>query len=238
MSPSSPAQAAQAGVAQLLRDLGPALQRATRARGGALREGVLPTGIAALDGLVGGGLAAGRLSEISGPPSSGRTSLALALLARATTDGAVAAWIDGSDAFHPDSAAAAGVRLERLLWARPPGVAEAVRCAERLLGTRGFTAVLLDTGDREAEWEALPTAVWQRLLRVAAASGAAWVVLSGRRVCGSRADLALVLRPTRARFTGTPSLFEGLESEAVVERWRRGPLRGPVPVRLRAAAAA
>jgi hypothetical protein len=242
MSPSPPAEArvahARPGLARLLRDLGPELQRAS-SRMGAERETVLPTGIAALDTLVDGGLAAGRLSEISGPPSSGRTSVALSLLAQATESGALVGWIDGSDAFHPASATSAGACLERVLWARPPGVAEAVRCAERLLGARGFAVVLLDAGRREVEWEAQPSVVWQRLARAAAATSTALVVLSGpRRVTGSFADLALTLRATRARFSGTPSLFEGLEIEAVVTRRRRGPLRGPVSVRLHSASAA
>jgi len=260
MPPSPPAQArvarthpdalgapdasgARPGLTRLLHDLGPALRRAA-APGDAGRperagETVLATGIPGLDALLGGGLAAGRLCEISGPPSSGRTSLALSLLARVTAGGALAAWIDGGDAFHPASAAAAGVRLERVLWVRPPGIAEAVRSAERLLAARGFAAVVLDTGDRHGEerrpgrWEAQPTAVWQRLVRAAAASATALVALSGpRRVTGSHADLALVLRTTDARFTGTPSLFEGLEIEAAVARRRRGPSRGTVPVRL------
>lgn len=242
MSPSPPAKArvahARPGLARLLRDLGPELQRATQ-RAGSEREAVLATGIPALDTLLDGGLAAGRLSEISGPPSSGRTSVALSLLACTTARGALAGWVDGGDAFHPASATAAGVDLERVLWARPPGVVESARCAERLLAARGFAAVLIDVGGREAEWEAQPTAVWQRLVRTAAASATALVVVSGpQRVTGPFADLALTLRATRARFTGTPSLFEGLEIEAAVTRRRRGPLRGPVSVRLRSASAA
>jgi hypothetical protein len=76
-------------------------------------------------GLLGGGFPRGGLSEIAGPPSSGRTSLALALLAAATARGEVAALVDAADAFDPPSAEAAGVALARLLWVRPPGLTEA-----------------------------------------------------------------------------------------------------------------
>jgi recombination protein RecA len=79
---------------------------------------VLPTGVTAVDELLAGGLPVGAISEFVGPESSGRTSLALAFLARNTQAGRVGAWIDVEDAFDPESAAAAGVDLTRLLWVR------------------------------------------------------------------------------------------------------------------------
>ncbi len=79
------------------------------------------TGIAALDALT-GGLPRGALSEITGPASSGRTSVMLAALAGATRRQEVCALVDASDSFDPASAAAAGIDLDRLLW---------VRCGER-----------------------------------------------------------------------------------------------------------
>ena len=233
MSPPSPAPDPPPHWTRLLRDLGSEVRRGAQPRETRVD---LATGLPALDALLGGGLARGELSELSGPLSSGRTSLALALLARATARGEVVGMVDGADAFHPASACAAGVRLERVLWARPPGVAEAVRCCERLLRARGFAAVVLDTTARAAEWEKLSAAVWQRLARAASAGGSALVVLSGRRVAGSFADLALELLPVTARFSGAPSLFEGLEIEAAIARQRRGQPRRPAAVRLRAAA--
>jgi len=74
-------------------------------------------GIAHLDELT-GGMPRGCLTEISGPTSSGRTSVLLATLAAATHRGETCALIDVSDAFHPHSAAAAGIDLSRLLWVR------------------------------------------------------------------------------------------------------------------------
>jgi recombination protein RecA len=76
------------------------------------------TGIAAIDELLGGGLPVGAISEIVGPECSGRTALALAFLAGITRQGKVCAWVDVSDALHPESAAAAGIDLNRLLWVR------------------------------------------------------------------------------------------------------------------------
>lgn len=77
-----------------------------------------PTGIRNLDELLHGGFPAGALTEIAGTECSGRTSLALSAIAGLTRAGKVCAWIDVSDALHPESAAAAGVDLQRLLWVR------------------------------------------------------------------------------------------------------------------------
>jgi recombination protein RecA len=77
-----------------------------------------PTGIAALDERLGGGLPVGALTELTGPECSGRTSLALSFLAGLTGEGRVCAWVDVSNALDPESAAAIGVDLDRLLWVR------------------------------------------------------------------------------------------------------------------------
>jgi hypothetical protein len=82
---------------------------------------MVSSGIPQLDALT-GGLARGCLTEICGAASSGRTSVLLFALARATQRGEVCALVDASDAFDPASAAAAGMEMSRLLW---------VRCGEK-----------------------------------------------------------------------------------------------------------
>src|SRR6266446_3810279 len=82
---------------------------------------MVSSGIPQLDSLT-GGLARGCLTEICGTASSGRTSVLLLALARATQRGEVCALVDASDAFNPTSAAAAGMEMSRLLW---------VRCGEK-----------------------------------------------------------------------------------------------------------
>src|SRR6202140_1843324 len=72
--------------------------------------------------LLNGGIARGCLTEICGTASSGRTSVLLFALARATQRGEVCALVDSSDAFNPASAAPAGMEMSRLLW---------VRCGEK-----------------------------------------------------------------------------------------------------------
>lgn len=82
---------------------------------------MVPSGIPQLDSLT-GGVARGCLTEICGTASSGRTSILLIALARATERGEVCALVDAGDAFDPASAAAAGMEMNRLLW---------VRCGEK-----------------------------------------------------------------------------------------------------------
>jgi recombination protein RecA len=79
---------------------------------------VSPTGIREIDDLLQGGFPIGAITEIVGPPCSGRTSLALSMVASWTQKGDVCAWVDVSDTLHPESAASIGVDLARLLWIR------------------------------------------------------------------------------------------------------------------------
>src|ERR1700678_3831848 len=77
---------------------------------------VAATGISAIDEVLRGGLPIGAITEVAGPECSGRTAFALSFLANITNEDKVCAWVDASDAFHPESAGAAGVNLGRLLW--------------------------------------------------------------------------------------------------------------------------
>jgi recombination protein RecA len=77
-----------------------------------------PCQIAAIDKLLHGGMPAGVLTEFVGEEGSGRTTVALAYVAAFTQAGNVCAWIDVSDALDPETVAANGVDLERLLWVR------------------------------------------------------------------------------------------------------------------------
>lgn len=79
---------------------------------------LISTGIAEVDALLQGGLPLGSLAEITGPASSGRTTLVSSILAGVTQQGASCAYVDAADAFDPLSAAAIGIHLGRLLWVR------------------------------------------------------------------------------------------------------------------------
>jgi hypothetical protein len=93
------------------------------------------TGITEVDRLLNGGLPVGAISEITGPVSSGRTSLSLAFLAARTQEDRVCAWVDAHDAFDAESAAANGVALRQLLW---------VRCQRRSPGSAAQRQASID----------------------------------------------------------------------------------------------
>src|SRR5947209_1789630 len=76
----------------------------------------------------------GCLTEITGPASSGRTTILLSILAAATARGETCALVDTEDAFDPASASAAGVRLDHLIWVRAARNAEhALKAADLLI---------------------------------------------------------------------------------------------------------
>ena len=91
---------------------------------------MVSSGIPQLDSLA-GGLARGCLTEICGTASSGRTSVLLFALARATERGEICALVDASDAFDPASAAVAGMEMSRLLW---------VRCGEKSSSRKDYAS--------------------------------------------------------------------------------------------------
>jgi len=79
---------------------------------------VSPTGVSEIDAVLDGGLPVGAITEMIGSESSGRTAVALSFLRHLTHAGRVCAWVDVSDTLSPESAAAAGIDLARLLWVR------------------------------------------------------------------------------------------------------------------------
>ena len=230
-APSTP-EAREQVIGSLLRELGSQLRRGHRVAHSTSR--LLPTGLPSIDKLVGGGLPGGKLCEIVGPASSGRTSLALGLLARATCAGEWVALVDEADAFDPASADNAGVALPRLLWARPPDRSRALRCCQQLLTARGFALVVWDAAGRGRQ-PTLPGATWQKLARSAASAGTALVVLCERRLAGPCSELSLELQRAQAHFggaPGAPALLEGLEVAATVLRERNGSAGGAARARL------
>lgn len=104
----------------------------------------LSSGSASLDARLGGGWLIGKVAELVGPHSTGRTTAAVTTVAAATARGEVVAWVDMADAIDPASLAAAGAELSRVLWVRPATPEQAVRAAELVLEAGGFTVVVVD----------------------------------------------------------------------------------------------
>ena len=159
------------------------------------RECVVSTSFAALDGILGsGGLPRSASVALRGHGSSGKTTLALRMVAEAQAAGSIAAWIDLGRSFDPVEAVARGVRLEWLVVVTPETLDEGLSIAASLLGGRSVDLLVLDLPPR-LDAAARPARVADRLHRLAA--------------LGRRAETLLVLLEP-------PSLAAGLAT-AVAE---------------------
>jgi recombination protein RecA len=106
----------------------------------------IPTGALSLDIALGGrGLPRGRIIEIFGPESSGKTTVALHAVASAQKLGGVAAFIDVEHALDPSWAKRLGVDLEGLLVSQPPNGEEALKIAEMLVKSNAVDIIVIDS---------------------------------------------------------------------------------------------
>lgn len=199
--------------------------------GTGLRPAPLPTGLAALDARLGGGVPRGHVSSIAGPPSSGRSSLLGGLLARVTIGGELAALVDTRDTFDPESAAASGVALSQVLWIRggPASSADslasaverqvdrALKALNLVLQAGGFGLAVLDLADVEpALVRRLPFTTWLRLARVVEGGRTACVLVGAQPIARSPGGVTIALGADRpaSRWSGAHDrarLFCGLD---------------------------
>jgi recombination protein RecA len=106
----------------------------------------IATGALSLDIALGGrGLPRGRIIEIFGPESSGKTTVALHAVASAQRQGGVAAFIDVEHALDPSWARRVGVDLESLLVSQPPSAEEALKIAEMLVKSNAVDIIVIDS---------------------------------------------------------------------------------------------
>lgn len=144
----------------------------------------LTSGFAALDDqLAAGGFGVGKLTEIAGAPSSGKTALTLAALSGCS---GLVAFVDGRDQLYPPAAAALGVDLERMLVVKPP-VVDITRATEILVRSRGFEMIAIDLPPQHR----LARSVAHRLRTAAHQTRTTLVVVCNRRgdVDGAHARL-------------------------------------------------
>ena len=190
----------------------------------AIRE-TAATGIPEADALLGGGLPVGAISEVIGPKSSGRASLALSFLAEQTEEERVCVWVDAGDAFDPESAAASGVSLRQLLWVRcnresAPAkekpwtrLDQALRATDLLLHAGGFAAIVLDLSDMTPEDASrTPLATWFRFRQAADRTRCCLVVLGQAAYAQSSAAVVLECAPLQPRTAGG-TLLSGFSFE-------------------------
>jgi recombination protein RecA len=108
--------------------------------------GVIPTGSIALDVALGvGGLPRGRVVEIYGPESSGKTTVALHAVANAQAAGGIAAFIDAEHALDPEYAKALGVDTDALLVSQPDTGEQALEIADMLIRSGALDVIVVDS---------------------------------------------------------------------------------------------
>lgn len=107
---------------------------------------VIPTGSISLDLALGvGGIPRGRVVEVYGPESSGKTTLALHLVAEVQKAGGVAAYVDAEHALDPEYAKKIGVKIQDLLISQPDHGEQALEIVETLVKSGGISLVVVDS---------------------------------------------------------------------------------------------
>ncbi|MFM5904760.1 MAG: recombinase RecA [Micrococcales bacterium] len=144
-SPSEREKALETALAQIDRQFG---------KGSVMRLGsderapieVIPTGSIALDVALGtGGLPRGRIVEVYGPESSGKTTVALHAIANAQRNGGIAAFIDAEHALDPEYAKALGVDTDALLVSQPDTGEQALEIADMLIRSGSIDIIVIDS---------------------------------------------------------------------------------------------
>jgi hypothetical protein len=183
-----------------------------------------PLEIPGFKGLFLDGLQRGTIAEIHGRRSSGRTSVCLHILTQATARGEVCAVIDLCDSFHPASAAAAGIRLDRLIWIRCHGNAEhAIRSADLLLHAGGFGVVLLDLCEANPRvLNRIPLSYWYRFRHVVEHTPAILLLCAESPQAKSGSSNQLQLKRNVFHWSGKQPflVLRGLQVQALLRKAR------------------
>jgi hypothetical protein len=203
---------------------------------------MVSSGVRAMDALT-GGLPRGCLTELCGPASSGRTTLLLAALAAATRRGEFCALVDAADALDAQSAVAAGIDLDRLLWVRCGGsspqksVEQLLRVADLLLESGGFGMIALDLGDVPPQTaRCIPLTTWFRFRRAVEHTPTVLLAIERQSIAGSCSSLLIKLgaKSLRREFADSNSSLPShaqlltdveITAELVRSRLERKPVR-------------
>jgi recombination protein RecA len=166
---------------------------------------LVSSGVPEMDARV-GGLPRGALTEICGPPCSGRTSVLLSALAARTAQSEACALVDARDSFDPAAASASGVRLDRLLWVRCQSVDQSLRATDLLIQSGGFGMVAVDFSDVSARLaRQVPLHVWFRFRRAVEDTSTILLLLDQETNAKTCASLVLRLRAGPAQWSETGS---------------------------------
>jgi recombination protein RecA len=139
-------KALNVALAQIERNFGKGSIMRMGANGARVVIDAIPTGALNLDAAIGvGGIPRGRIAEIFGPESSGKTTLCLHIIANAQRAGGVAAFIDAEHALDIEYARKLGVDVENLLVSQPDTGEQALEIAELLIRSNAVDVVVIDS---------------------------------------------------------------------------------------------
>lgn len=146
----------------------------------------------------------GTVAELSGGPSTGKTSFALSLLSKLTRAGEVCAVVDSADSFDPCSAVTSGVELENLLWVKCGGdIEKAFVSADYLVQAKGFGAVWLNlSGLPKHRLRMVPKTYWYRYRTRIKDTPTMFIVTAEEPVTGSASQQAFTLSRDRTEWLG------------------------------------
>ena len=150
---------------------------------------VIPTGNLLIDQALGiGGFPRGRIVEVYGPESSGKTTLTLTVIAQAQKAGGLAAFIDVEHALDPTYARKLGVKMEELLVSQPSSGEEALRICETLVRSNALDVIVLDSvaalvTRQELEGEIGDSTVGAQARLMSAAMRKLTAIISKARTC-------------------------------------------------------
>lgn len=174
-----------------------------------------------VDTALGGGLRRGHLSEITGAPSSGRTTVTVQAMAAAAARGEAVALVDTCDRFDPASAAEHGLVLPRLLWVRPwtsatrlpstelraggtgdEHASRALKAFCLILQAGGFGLVVLDLADMAPALRRFPLTTWMRVARIIEGSDTVALLVGREHIARSAGGVTIALEASPARWQG------------------------------------
>jgi hypothetical protein len=171
---------------------------------------LLPTGLCGIE------IPRGTLTEISGPPSSGRTGILNGALARSTRRREFCALVDAGDTFDPLSAQRSGVLLPHLLWLRCGGDAEkALKAMDLIVQAGGFGVVALDLASVPArQARRISLASWFRLRHAVEKTPTALIVIGEQHFTASCSTFQI--ESQSSGFEIRDGLFRGVSVEAMI----------------------
>lgn len=146
----------------------------------------------------------GTVSELCGSPSSGKTALALAVLAALTQSGEVCAVVDVSDGFNPEAARDNGLLLDNVLWVRCGGDLEkSFTATDYLVQAKGFGAIWLNLGFvPRRQLVHIPSSFWYRF-RTGVGSGQTMLLVTVREpLLGSASNQSYTVSRVRTVWNG------------------------------------